>query len=122
MVFAPGKNAAVNSALKPVTTRAVWRVGIRIGFVLAFVAACDVLFSFETAPPTLHHRPPSHQGMGPLVPLYARQKSVACFRYSGLCHSGLSRRWPARTAIDRISRRTEAATRSRSIQRRLFEN
>jgi len=56
MVFAPGKNAAVNSALKPVTTRAVWRVGIRIGFVLAFVAACAVLFSFETAPATLHDR------------------------------------------------------------------
>ncbi|HKN61263.1 MAG TPA: hypothetical protein VJW93_08805 [Candidatus Acidoferrales bacterium] len=38
------------------TTPAVWRVGIRIGFVLAFVAACAFIFSFATAPATLHNR------------------------------------------------------------------
>lgn len=37
-------------------TPAIWRVGIRIAFVLAFVAACAFVFSFETAPATLHDR------------------------------------------------------------------
>jgi hypothetical protein len=35
---------------------AVWRIGIRIGFVLAFIAAYAIIFFFETAPATLHDR------------------------------------------------------------------
>ena len=42
------------SAFAPAS--AVWRIGIRIGFVLAFIAAYAMIFSFETAPATLHDR------------------------------------------------------------------
>lgn len=49
----PSKPASTTPA--PVTP-AIWRVGIRIGFVLAFLAACAFIFSFETAPATLHNR------------------------------------------------------------------
>ncbi len=35
---------------------AVWRIGIRIGFVLAFIAVYAMIFFFATAPATLHDR------------------------------------------------------------------
>ena len=35
---------------------AVWRIGIRIGFVLAFIAGYAMIFFFQTAPATLHDR------------------------------------------------------------------
>jgi hypothetical protein len=35
---------------------AVWRVGIRVGFVLAFIAAYSMIFFIATAPATLHDR------------------------------------------------------------------
>jgi hypothetical protein len=40
----------------PAPASAVWRIGIRVGFVLAFIAAYAMIFFFATAPATLHDR------------------------------------------------------------------
>jgi len=56
MAFSLHRTASVTSALPPGATPPVWRIGIRVGFVLAFLATCALIYSFETSPATRHDR------------------------------------------------------------------
>ncbi len=56
MALGTPKTLTATTAPAATPTRAVRRVGIRIGFVLAFAVACALIFFFQTAPAMLHDR------------------------------------------------------------------
>jgi hypothetical protein len=56
MVSVPRTNPLAPIVPPLAQASAVWRIGIRIGFVLAFLAAYAMIFFFATAPATLHDR------------------------------------------------------------------